>query len=255
MTSRLRFKPLQTLGVLAALLIGAVSAQAQIPLFWSGDGTPQPQGWLALVQGTPDVVDASGGQFRLDTMADAATQHGFMRFSPVALDTATGFQFTFSLRVDADSISSPNRGGFSLIVVGHDPSKALELVFRQNEVFSYDYVAGDPDRFVHGAGVAYTAGTPINGVLTVANNAWTLNLQGQNVLGGSLVDYRAQGNPYTLPDFLFFGDDTSRAAANVVFDSLVISAVPEPAAAAQWLAGLAVLSLAAVRARRRAGQG
>lgn len=234
----------------AALALAAGAAQAQTQLFWAGDGAPTAQGWLQLVQGTPGIASAAGGEFRLDTLADPLTQHGYMRFSPVALDTVAGFQMTFSLRVDGETSSSVNRGGFSLVVVGQDPTQGLELVFRTSEVFAYDYVAGDPDRFVHGPGFAYTAGMPLNLVLTVAQNSWTLNHQGQIVMSGGLVDYTAQGSPYTLPNFIFFGDDTSRAAANVLVDSVVLSAVPEPSMAALWLAGLAVVALRWRRVRR-----
>lgn len=237
---------------LAAAVLGlaAASASAQTELFWAGNGSPTSQGWIQLVQGTPGVVTSGGGEFRLDTMADVNTQHGFMRFSPVALDTNVGFQMTFSLRLDGDNSPSPNRGGFSLVVVGQDPTQSLELVFENGEVYSYDYVAGDPDRFVRGAGFTYAAGTPLNLVFTVAQNTWTLNHQGQIVLSGAMVDYTAQGSPYVLPNFLFFGDNTSRAASNVVVDSLVLTAVPEPSAAALWLAGAGVLMLRWRRTRR-----
>ena len=50
------------------------------------------------------------------SLADEATQHGYFRFSPVALDTATGFMLTFNLRVDGSTTSSTNRGGFSLVL-------------------------------------------------------------------------------------------------------------------------------------------
>jgi hypothetical protein len=62
-------------------------------------------------------------------------------------------------------------------------------------------------------------------------------------LSGSLVDYTGQGLPYTTPNFVFFGDDTSRASANAYLGPLVLaSTVPEPARAWLWLPGLLLLA-------------
>jgi hypothetical protein len=228
----------------AAVLLGATTAQAQLTeLYIPQNGTPGSQGWLPLVQGTPGTTQLGSDSFQLNTLADEATQHGYFRFSPVALDTATGFMLTFNLRVDGSTTSSTNRGGFSLVLVGNDPAKSLELVFSSNEVFAYDYNGGDPDRFVRGASTSLMANVPYSYVLTVANDAYNLNINGQNLLSGSLVDYTGQGLPYTTPNFVFFGDDTSRASANAYLGPLVLaSTVPEPARAWLWLPGLLLLA-------------
>jgi hypothetical protein len=229
---------------LAALMLGTTAARAQLTeLYVPQNGTPGSQGWLPLVQGTPGSTQLGPDTFQLNTLADEATQHGFFRFSPVALDTAAGFMLTFNLRIDGSSTSSINRGGFSLVLVGKDPTRSLELAFSANEVFAYDYVAGDPDRFVRGASAGLMANVPYSYVLTVANDAFNLNINGQNLLSGGLVDYTGQGLPYTTPNFVFFGDDTSRASANAYLGPLVLtSTVPEPARAWLWLPGLLLLA-------------
>ena len=242
--------------VLAAA-VGAVSlpAGAQVTLtelYLPSNGTPLAQGWLPLVQGTPGTTSLQPDSFQINTLADENTQHGFARISPVPLDTATGFQLTFNLRVDAGSSSSVNRGGYSLVLVGNDPAKSLELVFLTNEVFAYAYDGGDPDRFVRGASANVTPFVPNSYVLTVVNDTYNLNVSGQNLLSGPLVDYTAQGLPYTTPNFVFFGDDTSRASTSAYLGPLVLaSTVPEPASALMWLVG--GLGLAGWLHRRRRG--
>jgi hypothetical protein len=199
---------------------------------------------------------ATTGQFFIDD--DLLRQHGVTDLDPYAVvpgtknfliptssstDTAAGFMLTFNLRIDGSSTSSINRGGFSLVLVGKDPTRSLELAFSANEVFAYDYVAGDPDRFVRGASAGLMANVPYSYVLTVANDAFNLNINGQNLLSGGLVDYTGQGLPYTTPNFVFFGDDTSRASANAYLGPLVLtSTVPEPARAWLWLPGLLLLA-------------
>ena len=197
---------------------------------------------MPLVQGSPGSTANAGGLFELDTRASAATRHGYALQSPLVLDTQAGFTLQFSLQVLADSSASPNRAGFSLLVVGSDPQQALELGFGSAEVFAQDHQPSDPDRFVRGSVAAVAPGQAHQYTLTVAQQQYTLQSGGQPLLAGSLVDYSAEGLPYNLPNFVFFGDNTSRAAAQVwVGDISLASPVPEPASLALWLAGLGLL--------------
>ena len=234
----------------------SLPARAQVTfteLYLPSNGTPTAQGWFPLILGTPGTETLNPDSFQINTLASEATQHGYGRISPTTLDMSAGFQLTFNLRIDGSSSSSVNRGGYSLLLVGNDPSKSLELVFNSNEVFAYDYVAGDPDRFVRGASAALMANVPHSYVLTVAGDAYNLNIDGQNLLAGSLVDYTGQGLPYTTPNFVFFGDDTTRAAANAYLGPLVMTtAVPEAASVWLWLVGLTAMA-AWLRMRRPQG--
>lgn len=51
------------------------------------------------------------------------------RFTPTALGTATGFVLDFRLPLLDESHSSPNRAGYTWLVVGADTCRALALSF------------------------------------------------------------------------------------------------------------------------------
>lgn len=248
-------------GLLATVvsLGAATAALAQTTtLFDPQLGLPQAQGWLPGLQGPAGSVSLTANALQLDTTADQGTQQGWGRFSPEALDTATGFTLAFSLRVDAAASSTANRAGFSLLFTGQDPAHALALGFEANAVFAYDYLAADPDRFMRGASASFSAGLAHDYTLLVAGQQYSLLIDGSSAFSGNLQDYRADGLPYSLASFVFFGDDTSRAGASVAIGPIaLVSAVPEPASLALWLAGLAGLvglPGLATRARHSAAQ-
>lgn len=232
-------------GLALLLVTGAATASAS-SLFDGRAGTPLAQGWLPLQQGAAAQTGVETGGFRLNTLADADTQQGYFRFSPLALDADAGYALSFDLQVDGATSSSSNRGGFSLLLVGADPAQSLELVFDTGVVFAYDYVAGDADRFVRGASAPLSGGAPHSFLLQVLDGGYTLSIDGDLQLAGRLADYHAQGLPYTMPNFIFFGDNTTRAASNVLVGAMSISPlspVPEPATLLLALAGGAGLLL------------
>jgi hypothetical protein len=220
----------------------AASAASAITVYDPAAGLPSAQGWLPLVAGTPGTQSLAGGVFRLDTTADLGTTHGNGRLSPLLLDTGLGFTLDFTVRVASEAHTSPNRAGFSLLFVGNDPARSLELAFWAGEIFAYDYVAADPDRFVHGAGVLLdTTAAQRTYTLAVANQQFSLSTGGSTLISGALEDYTAQGLPYTTPNFLFFGDNTSRGASSVEVGAIVLSAIPEPGPGLMMLAALPLL--------------
>ena len=236
------------------------AAAATTTLYDPAAGTlPTAQGWTVLSAGAAATQSVNGFAYSLDTTGAGVGIYGNGRLSPVPLDTAAGFDIRFTLRVASESHTSTNRAGFTFLMLGSDPTKALELAFWADEVWSQDYVPGNPDRFVHGAGAAVD--TTINRVyeLSVRDQQFTLK-SGPAVIivgpplttlfTGSLRNYTAEGAPYTTPNFLFFGDNSTRGAASVQIGQMTITPVPEPAAAALLLAGLAVLGWRVARSRR-----
>jgi hypothetical protein len=64
--------------------------------------------------------------------------------------------------------------------------------------------------------------------LTILGGNYTLTANGTTILTGTTHDYTNSAMlPYTLPNFVFVGDDTSEAAASATFTSLAVT-VPEP---------------------------
>lgn len=239
---------------IASALATLLAPASALTLFDPAAGLPSAQGWAPLIVGNAGSDGIVAGRYVLDTTSAGVSTDGRGRVSPFTLDTAAGFSLSFDLRLASESHSSTNRAGFSILLVGSNTTHSLELAFWGSEVFAYDYVAADADRFVHGAGALLdTTASFRHYVLAVQNQLYTLSSGGSTLLSGALKDYTAQGQPYTTPNFLFFGDDTSRAASSVELGPLVIGAVPEPSLAWMWALGL-VGVLGAARSRRARGQ-
>jgi len=218
---------------------------------FNDDGT---MNWLPLVQGGAPAQAAAGGAWQLDTTGAGVVIAGAGRISPLPLDTAAGFDLTFALAVDSEAHTSANRAGYSVVVVGADPTRSLELAFWSGNVWAHDYVASDPDRFVHGLDAAHDTAPLQTYRLAVRSQGYTLSVGGATLLTGSLHDYTPGGAPYTQPNFIFFGDDTSRGTSVTRLAQVTLTAVPEPAPAALLAAGLAALAWRG-RAQRGTGRG
>jgi hypothetical protein len=238
---------------LAGLLTAATclcASAAATTLYDPSLGTlPTSQGWSPLLSSidSSSTQSVSGGLYRLATAAGESDPSVWGRLSPTALDTAAGFNFDIDLRIVDEAHDSPNRAGFSFILTGASPSHSIEVAFWKDRVFAYAYDASDPDRFVHGVEALFdTASASHDYTLSVQNQQFSLSTAGQTLLSGSLVDYRNQGLPYTLPSAIFFGDDTSRGSASIEVGAISLSPVPEPAG---WV--LAGLGLAVITFRRQ----
>jgi hypothetical protein len=191
----------------------------------------------------------AGGYSNVDPISGALKNPGFP-----GLDRSIGFELAFDLRVNSESHSRPDRAGFSVIALAGD-GKGIELGFWEDEIWAQD----DDPLFTHGEGVAFdtTAGR-ISYALRIIGEGYTLFAGGTAVLSGALRDYSAFGSPpYTLGDFLFFGDNTTSAAGDVTLGRISLSVVPEPgslATAAIGISGGVLASRSASRRRGRSGR-
>jgi hypothetical protein len=230
---------------LSAALAGPATGQIA---FFAGSGLPSAQGWTTLSIGNPGTEGIVNDTFQLDSTGPGVDTWGYSRISPVPLDAALGYTVNFSIRVPSETHSSANRAGFSMLFVGNDPTQSIELAFRMNEVFAYEYVAG---AFVQGPlegfGVSFTQHSY---TLTVANGQYSLSAMGNVLISGNLQHYQSPLIPYAIPNFMFFGDNTSSGSAIAEVNFIDVVAVPEPRAALLLLAGLGVVALRARQARR-----
>ncbi len=228
--------PLAAITVGFTLLMGAASANA-VSIF---DGlslpsqTPAQQGWSYQSTSAPTIpsLKATSGGTILDSGSNI-NYAGFFRQSPVTLDrSGKGYSISFSVKVDSESHSSTNRAGFSLIVTssplaGETQPYSIELGFWQNSIWAQNvgFTQGEKATFD-------TQSAVVNYNLYVQGNQYQLFANGSAtpILKGNLRQYQFTPpagyiNPYTTPNLLFLGDNTTSAKAKItltrVFATLV----------------------------------
>ncbi|TAF57271.1 MAG: hypothetical protein EAZ60_07505 [Oscillatoriales cyanobacterium] len=209
------------------------------PLYKGANGnTPSAQNWLSLTNLnliSPTIVASeiySGNGVNLNSTAANSIYAGYTNnpanplFPP--LDRTSGFSLDFNLQIISEARTNSNRAGFSIVAVTSD-RKAIEIGFQQLS-------ATTGNIFAQGDGITPNPGGQINGLFLAAENVayntnnafdYTLRVQGDNyflseggdiILTGPLRDYSAFSgaiDPYETPNFLFLGDDTTSAQANI----------------------------------------
>lgn len=226
-------------------LLSACSVCVQAKLLYTGTSAPSTQGWAGPIA-APQTLDPAGF-VTLDTTAFPQLQDGYARIEPL-LSSTPGFQLEFTARLESETHNNNDRAGFSLIVTDQN-KHGIELGFWSNEIW-----AQQPG-FTHGASALFSTTQMTDYRLTIVADTYTLSAGATTLLSGNTIFYDAPGLfggdlPYRTPNVLFFGDDTTSAAARFSLESVALTAVPEPSAAftlALLLVPVAVL----VRIRRR----
>lgn len=240
-----------TLAALAACMPLAGEAAPTV-LF---DGTPntslQSQGWgyLAIDPDFPFVNDSTVQNFgtgfqRLDTSPDSSDYTGFIgSLHPLlpALDRNTGFTLNFDLRINAETHSDANRAGFSVTILDQD-AVGIELGFWQDRVWAQS----DSPYFTHAEDALFDTMSMTRYALSLDATGYSLSANGIPLLSGGLRDYSGYAliSPlaavYTQPNFLFLGDNTSRAAVNadIAYAAIETHAVPAAGAALLMISGV-----------------
>ncbi len=135
----------------------------------------------------------------------------------------------------SESHVRPDRAGFSIILLGKN-NRGIELGFWGDRVFAQK----QNPLFVHGEeALIDTLSQERNYLLAIHNGTYTLQADGVEILSGSCRDYTAfsggpfgTGIPYTLPNFVYMGDNTTSAQADVRLGNISLNPsftpVPEP---------------------------
>ena len=215
------------------------------------DGTlgtmPASQGWLYLTDplGASATQSLDTGVTVLDTTPATSDSAGY--FSTVhpgvgVLDRGAGYRVRFDVEIVSENHPSTNRAGFSVIALSSD-MLGIELAFWEGEIWAQSGPA-----FTHAEGAAFTTTAMTEYDLIIVGSGYALLANGSPVLSGSLRDYSSHPNPvYSWTNFLFFGDNTSSADAEIRLALIEVGPIPEPGSLAVLALGLAGM----VRRRRR----
>lgn len=195
-------------------------------------GTPNDQGFTYIVSGTASSTASSGVTTLDTTLANNSTQAGYFNtFPPLpvsasfpVLNRATGYTLRFTAQVITETHANNNRAGFSVIALSSD-NRGIELGFWNNRIWAQNGGIS-PGLFTQGEGTTFdTTPNLIPYELRVLGGAYSLVVSNTEILSGSLRDYTAfSGFPdvYEIPNFLFFGDDTSSARAIVNLSNISV---------------------------------
>jgi hypothetical protein len=206
--------------------LGLAAAAVAQTLYDGSLGTlPHAQGWgYAALPGLAEQRQ-DGSATRLRTTATPLETAGYARVAPFPLEREPGFNLVLRLRLLAETHVRPDRAGFSVIVLAAD-RRGVELGFWTNLVFAQN----DVPLFTHGEEAAHDFAAGFTDlVLSLRGAQYTLYADGTRLLAGPVRDYTGfSGFPdvYETPSFLFLGDDTTSAAADVVIASVAL--VPAP---------------------------
>ncbi|PSB50817.1 sodium:calcium exchanger, partial [filamentous cyanobacterium Phorm 6] len=200
--------------------------------------TPSSQNWLSLTNlnsiSPADTASEilSGNGINLNSTAADSIYAGYTNnplnpsFPP--LNRNSGFSLSFNLQIISESRTNQNRAGFSIIAVTSD-RKSIEIGFQQLSPTSGNIFAQGDDITPNPGGQPKGLFVAAENVGYNTNNAndYTLRVQGDNyflsdgsniILTGPLRNYAAFSgaiDPYETPNFLFLGDDTTSAQANI----------------------------------------
>jgi hypothetical protein len=257
------------------LVIASAGGQTTTLYSASTDSSPTSRGLLTyqynVLDPAPVVASTTGasGETTFNTTANDDEEGGWSNYSynPLvpsssivnssfpSLNPTTGFSVSWTLAIGSESsMSSDTRSGFDVIVLGSD-EKGVELAYEDNDVWAQEYVSGmgfeeNPaqDSDTQNNDTFSTGPSLINYNLSILGGNYTLTANGTTILTGATQNYTAYGLlPYTLPNFVFMGDDTTEADSSASFSSLAVS-VPEPVMGM----GIVAVGVMGLMRRRRA---
>ena len=247
MTRRFRFPPRFTathgqvfvalfaflLPVLVAPLPGSAAGDTVLYDGSLNTGTPDTQGLAYFGYGATQVF--ANGATTLTTSKSG--QAGYTARAPLpTLDRTAGYVVRFAVQVvgedhagsDKNGDMLADRAGFSVIVLSSDHA-GIELGFWPDQIWAQEDGAAQPPPntntlFTHAeSGTFDTTSALVAYELHVQGDSYTLSSAGTVVVRGRLRNYSAFGAPYTNPNFLFLGDNTTSASATIRLSAVSVA--------------------------------
>ncbi|MGK7890476.1 MAG: PPC domain-containing protein [Leptolyngbyaceae cyanobacterium] len=146
------------------------------------------------------------------------------------LDADVGYQLSFEVAITDEFSNDRDRAGFSILVVSSDGQRAIELGFNETGIFSQSETF-DAENLITPTGFAMSDLVAYN--LHVVDSSYQLFANGSPIMSGSLKqsyvfdplasDPPLPFNPYTTPNFIFFGDNTDDANATFTLGSISVT--------------------------------
>lgn len=224
-----------------ALLAEGVPSNAATTTLYNGAGAPADQPWLTFTNlGATQFADP-GRPVNLNSTASNNAYAGYSNYTinPAGpsvgalknsafppLDRTLGYTLNFNVKINSESHNRPDRAGFSVTAISSD-LQGIELGFWTDEVWAQNvgFTKGESSSFdTTTALVAYE--------LTVLGDTYTLAANGvplASLTNQSLRNYSSFGSPYNTPNFIFFGDNTTSAGANITLGAIATSdTIPVP---------------------------
>ena len=195
------------------VLYDAASGAIPDPLLLSFNDFPPGAAPPTFIEGATVLDTAQAGRKTFaGWVASQATIAGF----PI-LDPGAGIQVNFTLQVENESHSNPNRAGFSVILLDQH-ARGIELAFWENKIWAQndDKTGG---LFTHGEEASWRTTTgQTDYQLNISADTYTLFANSESILSGPVRDYSTfEGfpDPYETQNFIFLGDDTTSSQARV----------------------------------------
>ncbi|MEG4148807.1 choice-of-anchor Y domain-containing protein, partial [Microcoleus sp. Pol12B5] len=159
------------------------------------------------------------------------------------IDRTLGYNIRFDVKINSESHTFADsdknadglsdRAGFSLVAISSDGQKGVEIGFWDNEIwvqkdgisdsgplFTHDTANASPDRWLGNT-------TQLSSYeLAVLGDNFTLFRNGTAILNNrplrNYTSFTGLINPYTTPNFLFLGDDTTSASASFELKNVAV---------------------------------
>jgi len=220
--------------LLVILVSGLVSAKPELAylsttILYDGNqnNLPTDQGFsFTSIPAGPSPTITNGGSV-LNTITDTGYYAGFASNPGLMpnLDRTAGFSVTFNVAVVTETHNNHQRAGFSVILLSQfknemEPIQGIELGFWTDEIWAQDDDTMGGTLFTHAEGVSFDTTQLTLYNLVVFTNTYTLMANGTPILNGRVRNYMGFAgfpDPYETPNFFFLGDDTSSAAAKLLF--------------------------------------